>query len=285
MGLNGASIFCHRVGLIVQTPRVRLSQTTRHGYFTTGLPKMKFYQPSKLTAALSKPSSRLKGQHIVIGPVQYVISPHNDIFVQQVADPWDPSQTLNTLNAMDNIKFITIDLFHVIGHKIIINVSFYYNAQTNSRRILEALGHECEEIALCFWRLLRMPKVLITYFVTSRALDACQPYRYDKVGWKSFVEATLQFPSYPAFDYTAEFHSRDLSGLEKGGVDYGDEEYLDLLPIGKGYQYPFGFSSVQFAFDMVQNETYFFKNPQAWKPDFYEQLRDGDGGVSSSLHL
>ena len=286
MGLKGASILCRRVGLTVQTARTGLSQTTRHGYSTTGrLPNMKHYQPSKLTAALSSPSSLLQVQHIFVGPVQYVAPPPNQIFVQQVADPWDPAQTLNALNAMDHIKSITIDLFHIMGHKNTTNVALYHNAQTSPQWMLEALGHECEEIGLCTWRIPKMPKVLITHFATSKALDACHPYRYDKIGWKSFVEANLQYPSYPAFDYTAEFHSRDLCGPEKGGVDYGDEESLELLPIGKGYQYPFGFSSVQFALDMVQNEAYFSRNLQAWKPDLYEQLRDREGGVSSSLHL
>ena len=245
---------------------------------------MEYYQPPALTAALSKPSSLLQVQHIIIGPVHYVPPPPDDIFLRQVASPWDPSYTLGTLNAMDSIKSITIDLFHIMGHKNTTNVALNHNSQTSPEYVLQALGHECEEIGLCTWRLPNMPKVLITHFPTSRVLDACHPYRYDKMGWKSFVEANLQLPRFPAFDYTAEFYSRDLCGPEMGGVDYGDEEYLELLPIGKGYQYPCGFSSVQFAQDMVQNEAYFARNPQAWKPDLYEQLRDRDGSVSSSLH-
>ena len=273
MSLKRASIFSRRVGL-----------TVHRGYSTTThIPNTKYYQPSKLTAALSNPSSLLQVQHVVIAPVQYVAPSPNDTFVHQVADPWDPSRTLNALNAMDNIKSITIELFHIMGHKNTTNVPSYRNAQTSPPDILEALGYQCEETALCTWRLPSMPKVLITHFATSRALDACNPYRYDKVGWKSYVGANLQFPIYPAFDYTAEFHSRDLCGPEMGGVDYGDEEYLELLPLGKGYQYPSGFSSVQFAQNMVQNESYFSKNPQAWKPDLYEQLRHRNGAVSSSL--
>ena len=283
MRLKHASIFYRSVGLTSQTTRFRLCQNSRHGYFTGPSPHTKLYQPSIVTTLLSDPSSLLQVQHIFIGPVKYVAPPPGSSLIQQVAHPWDPSFTLNTLNSMQNIKSITIDLFHVMGHKNTANVPSYHNAQTSLEHVLEALGHECEEIALCTWRLPSMPKVLITHFPTSKALDVCHPYRYDKVGWKSFVEANLRFPTYPAFDYTAEFHSRDLCGPEMGGVDYGDEEYLELLPIGKGYQYPFGFSSIQFAQDMVQNKTYFTRNPQAWKPDLYEQLRHRDGSVSSSL--
>ena len=286
MRFKSASIICRRVGLAANTTPFRLCQIAHHAFFTTdGIPNLKSYQPSALTSALSNPSSLLQVQHVVIGPVQYVDArPPNDSFVQQVANPWEPSYTLNTLNAMDNIKSITIDLFHIMGHKNATNVPSYHNAQTDPQCVLEALGHECEEIALCTWCLPKMPKVLITHFATSSALDACHPYRYDKVGWKSFVEANLHFPRYPAFDYTAEFHSRDLSSAEMGGVDSGEEEYLELLPVGKGYQYPFGFSSVEFAQDMVQNEAYFSQNPRAWKPDLYEQLCYRNGGVSSSLN-
>ncbi|KAL8788601.1 MAG: hypothetical protein Q9195_007196 [Heterodermia aff. obscurata] len=280
MSFKQASKFCRRVGLTAHRTRFGLC----HGYLTTSrMPNMKYYQPSALTAALSNPSSLLQVQHVVLGPVHYLPPTPDNIFVQQVANPWDPSDTLNTLNAMDHIKSVTIDLFHIMGYKNTTDIPSYHNAQTSPKCVLEALGHECEEIALCTWRLPNMPKVLITHLATSSALDACHPYRYDKLGWKSFVQANLQSPQYAAFDYTAEFHSRDLCGPEKGGVDYGDEEYLELLPIGKGYQYPFGFSSVQFAQDMIQNEIYFTRNPQSWKPDLYEQLRHRDGGVSSSL--
>ena len=284
MRLKHASIFVRSVGLTVQATRFKLCQTSRHGYFTGTLSHAKYCDPSRLTAFLSNPSSLLQVQHIVIGPVQYVAPRPGSNFAQQVAHPWDPSFTLNTLNTMENIESITIELFHLMGYKNTTNVPSYHNAQTSLEHVLEALGHECEEIALCTWRLPNMPKVLITHFPTSKALDACNPYRYDRVGWKSFVEANLRFPTYPAFDYTAEFHSRDLCVPEMGGVDYGEEQYLELLPIGKGYQYPFGFSSMQFAHDMVQNKTYFSRTPEAWKPDLYEQLRHRDGGVSSSLH-
>ena len=287
MRLRWTSVSCRTIELTVQNSRFTLCQTRRHGYFThftSFIPNTTYYQPSRLTAALSKPSSLLQVQHVVIGPVQYVAPPADSIFAQQVANPWDPFYTLNTLNTMDNIKSITIDLFHLMGHKNTSNVLSYHNAQTSPQYVLEALGLECEEIALCTWRLPNIPKVLITHFPTSSALNACHPYRYDKMGWKSFVEANLQKSEYPAFDYTAEFHSRDLCGPAMGGVDYGDEEYLELLPIGKGYQYPAGFSSMQFAQDMVENEAYFSSDPRAWKPDLYDQLRRRDGGASSSLH-
>ena len=107
---------------------------------------------------------------------------------------------------------------------------------------------------------------------TLKALDSCHPYHYDKAGWKNFVAANLHVPEHAAFDYTAEFHVMDLSTPDYGGLDAGEEEFDELLPLEKGWHYPYG-DLGQWTLDMTMNLAYFTKYPGAWRHDLYWSYR------------
>ena len=136
------------------------------------------------------------------------------------------------------------------------------NKSKYPEEVLEKLGIECTEASFASWVFPSLPKIHITHFPTWKVLQACHPYRDDRAGWKAFVAANLHLPEYPAFDYSADFHMSDLSPPEKGGIDYGEIEITELLPLGKGWQYQYGFSTSEFVRSSTENAAHFTKYPK-----------------------
>lgn len=268
--------------------RISYIQYKGRAFSTDHMTSVKHFQPADIQAALSTPISLAQTSHIVIGPVNHHQSPFDNEAIAQIAkDSWEPSHVLRVLHAMKNINSITVDLFHFSGTADSEESKPPHESNTShpTEDPLSTFDNEhndWEEPSLCTWSHPQLPKLLITHFPTWKALQACHRFRDDKPGWKTFVARNLHDPVYPAFDYTASFHSRDLCGPEKGGLDYGDAEFTDLLPMGSGWLYPFGLGSMQFARDMVNNMAYFSKAPEAWKPDLYERIMQR-GSASSAL--
>ena len=233
-------------------------------------------------AAIDSPSSMAEVQHVVIGPIQRRISDEDHIY--QIADPWEPIRVLRALQATPHIQSVTIDLYHINNHNQASDTLLSFGARADPVDVLELLYCSCHNEGLCTWHVDAFPKALITHFPTSKALSLCHPYRHDKAGWKRFVAANLDKPEIPAFDYTAEFHSKDLSGPEKGGADCGDAEFLDFLPLGSGYVYPYGGSDMDFATDMENNMLTYTQRPDRWMPDAYQRSM-AEGGASSSVRI
>lgn len=192
--------------------------------------------------------------------------------LEHASKTWEPSHVIRTLHSMDSIESITIDVFAMVEPQITHVESYPHGVSEDPFDSFDDVRSDWTWPSLCTWWHPQLPKLLITHFLTIRALDACHPYRYHKAGWKAYVAANLHRPEIPAFDYSAEFRSRDLSGPGRGRIAYGEAEYLDLLPLGSGWQYPCGFGSLEFAISMEKTVLYFLKYPTTWKPDLYEQF-------------
>jgi len=143
-------------------------------------------------------------------------------------------------------------------------------------RILSALGirSNCDDIGL--WTLPDLPAIQITHEDSRTALAKAREFTNEKEAgdgkatWRAFVAASSD-PLYQAFDYTADFHSRDLDVLP----DQDDRKaWVDLSPFGQGYHRfdkdcdVFG---VHFAGTMEHNIEYF--RTHEWKPGMYDQFR------------
>lgn len=90
-------------------------------------------------------------------------------------------------------------------------------------------------------------------------------------------------PELKAFDYTAEFHSRDICDPDDGYTG----PFVDLGLYGAGNYVCGSLSelSMSFASDFLANAAFFSRHPQLWKPDLYERMRENHGVVSSNLRL
>lgn len=144
--------------------------------------------------------------------------------------------------------------------------------------VLEALGIDCVCQDLGLWTFTSFPSVVITDSMTRYALHRAREFSVDLDAWHAFVakrgETVLQ-----AFDYTADFHSRDLI------ASHSRKQLVDLGVFGQGYFRLDGADiddlSVSFAHDLEWNMDYFKNNP--WRSGMYEEARDNEGLVSSSL--
>ena len=246
---------------------------------TEHLPNVRHFQPWEVETASRSPWSLTAVEHVVIGPVRYKVSSEGDR-IEPVAVEWERCNVLKTLHSMEHIKFITVDMHHMFNETT--DLQHTPTPEFGPPDPLLAFGecrHGWEEPSLCTWSHPHLPKLSVTHFPTVTMMDICHPYRFDKEGWKTLVAANLHIPTYPAFDYTAEFYSNDLSQPQRGGLDYGDEEFEDLRPLGSGWRYPSGGSFFDFAQDMMKNMAYFSKYPDAWEPDLYSHMmRKGCAG-------
>ncbi|KAL8746308.1 MAG: hypothetical protein Q9190_001651 [Brigantiaea leucoxantha] len=255
----------------------------KRAFSTDHLPSGHHFTPLEITSALANPATLSSIQHIIIGPIHRYLSPKNHP-IHQTASPWSPLPTLRALEELPNIVSITIDLFHILNAHSTTDIDLTSCNLIDPLETLK-LSHLEPPFApsLCAWPIPTLPKSLIIHFPTHAALNAAHPYRGSLKAWKCFVSSHRNVPEYLAFDYTADFHSRDLSGPEKGGVDYGEDKFEEFLPLGDGYLYPFGCNNMEFVMDMEKNMLYFAKYPERWKEDLYERIRDKGGVVSSSL--
>jgi hypothetical protein len=99
----------------------------------------------------------------------------------------------------------------------------------------------------------------------------------DKASWHAFVAAT-ENATYKAFDYTADFHSRDLDGKE-------DNAWIDLGVMGRGYWRLRGALdefSCTFASDLGHNVSY-FEDRHEWRPNMYAGFQQEGGMIHSKL--
>lgn len=235
----------------------------RRTYSLDHVPNSRQFLVSEMESLMHTPSSLKDVKHIAI-------TTNDDL--KDTSKTWEPSQVIRTLHSMKSVESITIDVFAMTEPQITHVESYPHDVSEDPFDSFDDVRSDWTWPSLCTWYHPQLPKLLVTHIPTSRALDACHPYRYDKAGWKAYVAANLHRPEIPAFDYSAEFYRRDLSGPGRGGIAYGEEEYLDLLPLGSGWQYPCGFESLQFAISMRKNILYFSRYPSAWKPDLYERL-------------
>ena len=142
-------------------------------------------------------------------------------------NPWDPSKVLPALQCLGFIRSVVFDLFHVISLDNVSAVNVTNNKNKSPEKFSGKCGIMCAEASFATWILPSLPKILIQHCFTWKGPPACHPYKDDRAGWKAFVAANLRVPVYPAFDLTANFHTRDLS-TGKGGhrlrrrLIYGD---------------------------------------------------------------
>lgn len=142
--------------------------------------------------------------------------------------------------------------------------------------VLRSIGvhAQCRDVGL--WTLTDFPAVDITHSPTRLALAKSRTSG-DKASWHAFVAATGN-ATYEAFDYTADFHSRDLDGKDNNA-------WIDLGVMGRGYwRLPGGLDrfSCNLASDLDHNISY-FEDCYDWRPNLYVELQEKGGVVSSQL--
>lgn len=82
-----------------------------------------------------------------------------------------------------------------------------------------------------------------------------------------------------AFDYTAEFHSKDVCD-----PDIYEGTFVNMGLFGQGNYVcgSLGHLSMTFAQDLLRNTELFAQEPQRWRPDLYWWIRDRRGFVTSN---
>lgn len=235
------------------------------------------YSPTSITAALASPSSFSGNQHVLIGPAAYHLDEKQELY--KLPESWDPLLILHALEDIPKIRSISVDMDHMIFHSATSDEILRYNSDNALEQVFEALDSECHCIALCKWSLPSLPKTTIQHFPVRKLIHESFGYRLDKAKWKSFVAEHGQCrPELMAFDYTAEFHSRDIFD-----GDSDKESFVNMGFYGQGC-YDCGSLrdlSMRFAQDMMWNRELFAREPQRWRPDLYQWARKHRGVVFS----
>ena len=152
--------------------------------------------------------------------------------------------------------------------------------------IFAAIGLACRCVDVGLWSLDDFPSIEISDQLTREALLKAREFSADKGGgedeeWFTFL-ASSNDPALKAFDYTADFHSRDLSMSPKWE---GNNAWIDLGPRGQGYagimDVDIDHFGILFALDLAKNVEYFKMNE--WRPHLYNEFESAGGGVSSNL--
>lgn len=141
----------------------------------------------------------------------------------------------------------------------------------------------CTDLGL--WNLPSFPKVRVEHQLTRSALLQSRQFSIEEMNaWHAFV-ASSGNPLYQAFDFTANFHSRDLTNSSKE-AETKPESYIDLSPFNKGYpavpHVDIDHFSMIFCKDLEHNVQY-FEEGEEWRPDLYGEQREAKGSVSSRL--
>ncbi|KAK3062808.1 hypothetical protein LTS18_003318 [Coniosporium uncinatum] len=148
--------------------------------------------------------------------------------------------------------------------------------------VLEKMGVRCTCVDLGLWRLEDYPAVVVADEATREGLLAARRFRGSKEAWWGVVQGN-EAPGLKAFDYTAEFYGRRLSGDE--GVKGEGKVWVDLGVFGKGYCGQKGRDvdewSLEFARDLERNVRYFAE--RTWQPGLYEKAREANGGVATAV--
>ncbi|KAF2872262.1 hypothetical protein BDV95DRAFT_593670 [Massariosphaeria phaeospora] len=150
--------------------------------------------------------------------------------------------------------------------------------------IMRAVGlrARCRDVGL--WRIDEFPSVEVEHAPTRLALAKARAVAGTgddggRASWHAFVAARKHeldpdHAVYKAFDWTADFHSRDLDGAA-----HDASERIDLGVMGNGYwrMQPRSLDdfSVDFAAD-VDHNAQFFRNADGaheWQPDMYARFR------------
>ena len=128
---------------------------------------------------------------------------------------------------------------------------------------------ECHCQSLCKWLIPSLPKTTIQHFAVCELVHESSTYKGDIAKWKAFVAD--QWPSRPelmAFDYTSEFHSRDLYDPKLYGGPF-----ISLGLFGQSDYYGGSICdlSMDFSEDFISNREYFARKPEVpWGPDLYD---------------
>lgn len=140
--------------------------------------------------------------------------------------------------------------------------------------VFEALDVECVCQDVGIWSLTDLPIVEISDPMTRCALLKAREFGKDIHAWHDFVSKNPD-PLFQAFDYTADFNSRDLD------QSHSEKTLIDLGVFGQGYPCIDGVDidsfSVIFSDHLEGNVTYFKSNP--WKIGMYDEIRSRDGRV------
>ena len=242
----------------------------------------KTYSPASIIAALADPSSFSTNQHVLIGPATYRLDEQQELY--KVAEPWDSlSVVIQALENRPSIKSICIDMDHLIFHSAACDEILRYSANDAPEVILNALGLECRCTALCKWSLSSLPKTTIQHFPVRKLVCESFQYRLDEPKWKAFVaEQGHGRPELMACDYTAEFHSRDVCDPERH-----EGAFVNMGLFGQGNYVCGSLSdlSMRFAQDLMWNRELFAREPQRWRPDLYQSIRDRKGSIISTLEF
>ena len=233
------------------------------------------YSPTSITAALTSPSAFTGVEHVLIDQVKRRDEPNQQPY--KLPEPWNPVEVFRALNKILSIKSVTVDMNNLIFHSRTTEKQIYYREDEYPEDILDKLDYPCDCTGLCQWTLDLSPKTTIQHFPSRRALEWSMLYKHNPAAWKAFVGALgNEGAEYKAFDFTAEFHSRDFCSYTEG-------DFVDLGPVGSGSYCGLASLSMQFACDMEGNTEYFLRHPNAWKPDLYRQIMDSKRGVGSTL--
>lgn len=151
--------------------------------------------------------------------------------------------------------------------------------------IFKTMSISCTCTDLGLWTLPSFPTIRVEHQPTRKALLQARQFSTNEVNaWRAFV-ASSGNPLYQAFDFTADFHSRDLT-TSAPQSEVAQNSFIDLSPFQKGY--PAGphvniddFSMI-FCEDLERNVQYFEEGGE-WKPDLYGEQREAKGSVSSRL--
>jgi hypothetical protein len=177
--------------------------------------------------------------------------------------------------AASAVEKTTIDMNDILELPVDHRMDSAPRARTPTH-VLTTLGIRsvCNDIGL--WTLPDLPAIEITDENSRIALAKAREFTNNneadggKATFRAFVAASTE-PLYQAFDYTADFHSRDLDVPS----DQSDRKaWLDLSPFGKGYHRidkDCDEFSVQFA-DSLEHNTEYFQNHE-WQPGMYDQFR------------
>jgi hypothetical protein len=176
--------------------------------------------------------------------------------------------------AASAVEKTTLDMNDILKLPVDHRIYDATRARTPSR-ILTALDIRsvCDNIGL--WTLPDLPTIQVTDKNSRNALAKAREFTNrneldgGKATWRAFVASSHE-PLYQSFDYTADFHSRDLDVP----TDQSDgKAWLDLSPFGKGYHRidkDCDEFSAQFA-DALEHNIQYFQNHE-WKPGMYDQF-------------
>lgn len=201
-------------------------------------------------------------------------------------DPWDPALVLQGLGRIRGVNSISIDINQIIFHSATSDEEVRYHYEKGRPEyVLGQLGLSCQCTELCAWSLEEYPKVLIHHSAIRELLLESMQYSNDHERWKLMVGKIEEEPEYKAFDYTAEFHSRDVSDPDCDCTSLGPLLDLGLWGVGKYRCGSTSGLSMRFAQDFISNTQFFGRNPWAWRPDLYKKMREKYGSVSSVVSL